>query len=262
MLTRSRELVAQRRILWLLVQRDLKLRYAGAFLGYVWSVLEPLLMAGVYWLVFTQIFKARTIGEQPYILFLVTGLFAWNWFAGAVTAGCGALSAEAKMVRTTKMPREIWVARTVLSKMMEYIYSLPVIIFFAVIYRHPVTWFILLYPAAMLLQLMLSYGIALMVAPLTVIAGDTLRIVKIILRMGFYLTPVLWSLSDVPNGFLKDAVALNPMAGVMALYRAAFWPQDDPPWRYVLVSLAVTLVMLAVGSTIFRRLEGTVLKEI
>jgi ABC-2 type transport system permease protein len=251
-----------RRLLWLLVMRDLKLRYAGAFLGYIWSVLEPLLMAGVYWLVFTQIFKARQIGEQPYILFLVTGLFAWNWFAGAVTAGCGALSAEATMVRTTKTPREIWVARVTISKMMEYIYSLPVIIFFAVLYRHPVTWFILLYPLAMLLQLLLSYGIALMVAPLTVIAADVTRIVKIVLRMGFYLTPVLWSLSNVQPGFLKDAVALNPMAGVMALYRAAFWPQDDPPWRYVGFSVATTIIMLILGSIVFRRLEGTVLKEI
>jgi ABC-2 type transport system permease protein len=255
-------LVAQRHILWLLVRRDLKLRYAGAFLGYVWSVLEPLLMAGIYWLVFTQIFKARTIGEQPYILFLVTGLFAWNWFAGAVTEGCSALKAEAKMVRTTKMPREIWVARTVVSKMVEYVLSLPVIIMFAIVYRHPVTWFVLLFPAAMVLQLLLSYGIALMVAPLTVIAGDVQRIVKIILRMGFYLTPVLWSLSNVPPGPLKDAVALNPMAGVMALYRAAFWPQDEPPWRYVAFSVVTTIVMLIVGSTVFRRLEGTVLKEI
>src|SRR5437879_6364516 len=92
------ELYQSRHILWLLVKRDLKLRYAGAFLGYAWSVLEPLLMAGVYWLVFTQIFKARSIGEQPYILFLVSGLFAWNWFSGAVTESCSALTAEAKMV--------------------------------------------------------------------------------------------------------------------------------------------------------------------
>jgi ABC-2 type transport system permease protein len=114
----------------------------------------------------------------------------------------------------------------------------------------------------MVLQLLLSYGIALTVAPLTVIAGDVARIVKIVLRMGFYLTPVLWSISNVQDGFLKNAVALNPMAGVMALYRAAFWPQDEVPWTYLAVTVVMTIVMLIVGSTVFRRLEATVLKEI
>jgi ABC-2 type transport system permease protein len=97
-----------------------------------------------------------------------------------------------------------------------------------------------------------------------VISKDVIRIVKIALRMGFYLTPVLYSLSEVESrhsGF-GTVFALNPMAGIMSLYRAAFWPEDAPPPILVGSSVVLSLLALAVGLFLFRRLEGQVLKEI
>src|SRR6476661_10050617 len=73
---RARALWQHRRILWLLIQRDLKVRYAGSVLGYVWTILDPLLMTAVYWFVFTQVFHRNARGEQPYIVFLILGLLA------------------------------------------------------------------------------------------------------------------------------------------------------------------------------------------
>ena len=121
----------RRRAIKLLVTRDLKVRYASSTLGYLWSVLEPLLLAGIYWFIFTQIFT-RTVGVEPYIVFLLAGLLPWTWFNGAVTDAARALHTEAKLVRSTNVPREVWVVRVVLSKGVEFLLSLPVLFLFAV----------------------------------------------------------------------------------------------------------------------------------
>ena len=113
-----------RRILGLLVRRDLKVRYAGSFLGYLWTVLDPLLMSLVFWFIFTQIFH-RHVGYPPYILFLVMGQMIMSWFQSGVTGTAKALRAEAQMVRSSSVPRELWVVRIAMSKGVEYVYSLP-----------------------------------------------------------------------------------------------------------------------------------------
>jgi ABC-2 type transport system permease protein len=259
--SRLGEVVASRKILWLLVTRDLRLRYAGTLLGYLWTIIDPLAMAAVYWFVFTVIFQTRRIGEQPYILFLVVGMLAWSWFAGAISEGCRSLTGEAKIVRSSNLPREVWVARTVTSKMIEFLLALPVIVLFAVLFRQPVSFYVLLFPVAMVLQFMLIFGLVLMLAPLTVIVTDIPRLVKIVLRIGLYLTPVLYAVSNIPEN-LQWIAALNPLSGILSMYRLMFWPEATAPWTVYATSVVFSVVILALGFGVFRRLEGPVLKEI
>lgn len=257
-------LVTQRRVLALLVRRDLRLRYAGAWLGYVWAILDPLLMALVYAFVFGTLIGAREIGEQPYVLYLIIGVLSWNWLSTAVTEGCRSLTGEAKIVRSANVPRQVWVARTVTSKMLEFVFALPIVVGFALYYQHGVNLRLLLFPVAMLLQFAMCLGIALVLAPLNVLANDVQRVVKIVLRMGFYLTPVLYSINNVVQGreWLQVLAELNPMAGVMSLYRMGFWVEDELSWRAYAVSGGFALLAMAVGLWVFRRFEGAVLKEI
>src|SRR5689334_16926827 len=112
---RVQAIVAHRRILWLLVRRDLKVRYANSALGYVWTVLDPLLMILIYWFVFSLIFHGRDVGEEPYILSLAFGQLAWQWFNGCVNDSTRALTSETRLVRSTRLPREIWVLKVVAS---------------------------------------------------------------------------------------------------------------------------------------------------
>lgn len=252
-------------ILSLLVRRDLRLRYAGAWLGYGWTLLEPLLMTLVYAFVFGVLLSAgRDFAETPYVLYLVVGVLSWNWFSSAVNESTKALNSEAKIVRTASVPREIWVARTVIAKMAEFVFAIPVIAIFVIYYKHPISWEIVLFPVGMLLQLVFSYGLGLLLAPLSVIAGDVKRLVRIFLRVGFYLTPVLYSLNAVDQRF-GDAAALakiNPVAASMSLLRAGLWPEDIYEPVYYAWAVVITLATLALGTWVFRRLVGTVLKEI
>src|SRR5690349_14254002 len=175
----------RRGVLNTLVVRDLRIRYAGSVLGYVWTVLDPLAMAMVYWFVFGIIFKARHVGQEPYILFLVIGLLPWQWFSQTVTDSSRAIVQEARLVRSTSLPREMWVLRVVLAKGVEYLFSIPVIAVFCLAYagESQINWRIIFFPLAILLQALLLTGIGLILAPVTALVRDTQRVVRIALRM-------------------------------------------------------------------------------
>lgn len=267
LLDRGRELVGRRQVLWLLIVRDLKVRYSSSALGYVWTVLDPLMMAGVYWLVFGVLFDAKDRGLDPYIVFLVIGVLAWQWFNSGVVDTTRALQAEAKLVRSTKLPREIWVLKIVGAKGVEFLLALPVIAVFMVFQRQPPTWHLLwALPLAVLLQAVLVSGIGLALAPLTVMVTDLQRVVRILLRVMFYLTPVLYSVHVLEERFdapwLVRLIALNPMAGIVDLYRRAVFDDTEVPWEFPAISAGVCLVVFVVGAWIFRRLESSVLKEL
>ena len=249
----------RRRAVRLLVGRDLKVRYASSALGYVWSVLEPLLMAGIYWLVFTQIFQ-RSAGGEPYIVFLLAGLLPWTWFNAGVTDAAKALHSEAKLVRSTNVPREIWVVRVIASKGVEFLLSLPVLFLFALLTRAAVGWEIVLIVPATLLMCVLLLGLGLLLAPLVVLVRDLERIVRIALRFGFYASPVVFAVSGVPAS-LAGIFALNPLSGIFELCRAGFFPHQLN-WVHVGASVVVSFAVLAAGWFTFSQLERAVLKEI
>lgn len=260
---RVRRIVDYRRILALLIRRDLKVRYAGSALGYLWTVLDPLLMSLVYWFVFAKIFH-RTAGPEfePYMVYLVTGQLPWFWFNGSVISTARALRAESQMVRSSNVPRELWVLRTVLSKGAEYLFALPVLAIYAAAYVVAPSPYIALLPLAWLLELTLLVGIGLIIAPLTVLVRDVDRIIPIVMRVFFYASPVLYSISRLPKS-LRLVYEFNPTVGFLELSHAAFFPAAiRGHWEYVWHSAIWAVAVLAIGAFVFTRLERPVLKEI
>jgi len=245
--------------LWLLTRRDLKVRYSTSALGYFWSILDPLVMAGIYWFVFTQVFE-RTVGATPYIVFLLCALLPWMWFNGAVSDCTRAFLREAKLIRSTKIPRTIWVIRLVLSKGIEFLLSIPVIVLFAIVTGATVHWGAFYVIPAIILQTALTIGVGLIVAPLVVFFRDLERATKLTLRFLFYASPIIYGLPDLPAG-LHFWAAFNPLAGIFALYRASFFP-EQLDWFAVGVSAGMSALFLVVGLLVFARVERAILKEI
>ena len=254
--------------LWLLSARDLRVRYSTSALGYLWSVLDPLVMSAIYWFVFTQVFN-RDVGEEPYIIFLISALLPWVWFNASVSDFTRAFKKDARLVRSTAIPRSIWVNRIVLSKGIEYLFSLPVLVLFIVVNLFVeldpgrtvhVGWGVLWMPVAMLLQTVLLVGLGLLVAPLCVLFVDLERTTALILRAMFYATPIIYNVTDLP-GIFQTLGAFNPLAGIFMLYRMPFFPEQ---WSTepVLIGIAMSFGILALGIFVFRRLERTVLKEL
>lgn len=256
-----------RRSLWLLTTRDLKVRYSTSFLGYFWSILDPLVMAAIYWFVFTQVF-GRGVGQEPYIVFLLSGLLPWMWFTGALSDCTRAFTREAKLIRSTTIPRTIWVARLVLSKGVEFVASIPVLAIFVLLMAwvgNPATlhWEALWWIPAIILQTMLTLGLGLIVAPLVVFFRDLERAVKLALRFLFYASPIVYGLSDLPTTPIDFHfwAAFNPLTGIFGMYRAAFFPSELDPFASI-VSAAMAVAFFAIGLAVFRGSIRTVLKEI
>jgi ABC-2 type transport system permease protein len=248
-----------RHALWLLTTRDLKVRYSTSVLGYVWSVLDPLVMSAIYWFVFTQVFQ-RSAGAEPYIVFLLAGLLPWMWFNGSISDATRAFIRSAKLVRSTSIPRTIWVNSIVLGKGIEFLFALPVLAMFAILAGATLSWDVIFFPLAIVLQAILTVGIGLMVAPLVVFFRDLERAVKLIMRFLFYASPIIYSYSDLPAS-VQPWAAFNPLAGIFSLYRAAFFP-EDLNWSVVGISAVISLAFLGLGLWVFSRCQRSVLKEI
>ena len=245
--------------LWLLSARDLRVRYTTSALGYLWSVLDPLVMSLIYWFVFTVVFH-RKAGEEPYIVFLISVLLAWVWFNSSVNDFTRAFNKDARLVRSTAIPRTIWVYRVVLSKGLEFVFSIPVLIVFAVFAGAHVGWGILWFPVGILLQVVLLVGIGLIIAPLCVLYTDLERTTGLVLRAMFYVSPIIYGFKDLPHQ-LHVIGALNPLSGIFTLYRVGLFPGQWQP-EPVIIGAIVTVLFLGLGLFTFRSLERDVLKEL
>lgn len=247
--------------LWLLSSRDLKVKYATNWLGYLWSILEPLALGLIYWFVFTQIFP-RGIGEDPYIVYLMTGLLPWTWFTHAVNDGTNALTKDKKLVRSTGIPNSIWVCRVALTTGISFLLSLPVLLAFLLAYHREVTltWGLLWFPVAMLLQLMLILGLGMMLSVLCVLISDLSRTTTLMLRIVFYASPILYSPHRLPES-VSWIEMVNPMYGILSLYRVGFFP-DLWTTPAVIESALISVGLLALGIVIFHSLIRPVLKDL
>ncbi len=217
-------------------------------------------MAAIYWFVFTQVFD-RSVGETPYIVFLLSALLPWMWFNGAIGDCTRAFIREARLIRSTRISRTVWVNRLVLSKGIEFLASLPVLAVFAIFSGASVNWMLVLFPLGILIQAVLMVGIGLIVAPLVVFFRDLERAVKLILRFAFYASPIIYGLPNLRDLGLEKVGAFNPLAGIFSLYRAGFFA-DQLDWFAIGMSAVLSLLILAFGIFVYRRTERSVLKEI
>jgi ABC-2 type transport system permease protein len=250
-----------RHALWLLTTRDLKVRYTTSALGYLWSIIDPLLMGLIYWVVFGLIFHRGSVAEEPYIVFLLSALLPWTWFNGNLSDATRAFRQEGKLIRSVKIPRSIWILRQICSKGIEFLISLSIIAFFALLYlKAPSPLTFLYLPLGIAIQVVLTVGCNFVIAPLSVFYRDLERVVKLGLRILFYGAPVLYHI--VPGDpVLHFIYGLNPLVGMLDLYRGCFFP-SVVDWTWTIEAMIGAVIAFAVGSVVFRRSVPRVLKEI
>ena len=256
-----------RHSLWLLTKRDLQVRYTTNALGYLWSIIDPLLMSAIYFLVFGLIFHRGGTDTEPFIVFLLSAMLPWMWFNGSISDSTRGYLRDSKLIRSTMIPRTIWINRIIFSKGIEYVAALPVLAIFVVAYHAPVSWDVVVYyPIAIVLQTFLTLGLGYIIAPAVIFFRDLERAVKLILRLLFYASAIVYSpeqFRDAPGlaQWIKDLMELNPLGGIFALYRAPFFP-SILEWKLVLVSAIGAVVVFVIGLIVFTRTERAVLKEI
>ncbi len=250
-----------RGLLWTLVMRELKARYRGSVLGYLWSLVNPLLLLAVYTFVFNYIFKPRMEGADPYALFLMTGLFPWIWASTSLLEGTVSLSANSGLIRKAVFPAEVLPTVSVLANLVHFLFALPILAGALVIGRlmgYAVGgWEAVLFPLIVIVQIPLLAGMSLGLAALNVHFKDVKDIVSNLLTLLFFLTPIIYVLSSIPGEFtaLRWVIAwANPFTPFALGYQAVLFHGVAPDSGLWLHMLAWTLVAWTVGSWLFGRL--------
>ena len=260
--TALKRVIAGRAVLRELVVRDLKLRYEGAILGYFWTIFEPLLLTGIYYLVFGLIAR---FDIEDYPLFLILGILPWLWANGTINGASRSISTRGGLFGKLYLPRQLAPLSVVGAKSVEYAASLPVVIALALLVGRSPNAGLLLIPLGWLIQLLFLIGISLMLSSMNAIANDVERFLRPALRALFYATPILYPATLAIERFpeiITPIIWLNPLAGPMELYRYGFYPDLFVGWEPVLSSAVVALLVFVGGWATFIRLEPTVLKEI
>lgn len=245
----------------MLVLRDLQRKYTRFRLGYLWTLLEPLGMSLVLWLVFSVLLGARAFGLDPYPLFLAVAILPWWWFATGIGSATRIWRQTGGQLRISTLPTQLWVMRAMLVSLIEFMFSLPVIVLWLVVTGFLPGPLIVIFPVGMLVQFLLMYGLALLIASASVVFPDVARLVRIILRAMFYLSPVLYSISNIPAG-AQFIASFNPLVGVLSLYRVGWWPEEALTMVGYAISLGLCLVIFVAGLLTFKKTEPRILKEV
>jgi ABC-2 type transport system permease protein len=247
----------RRDVLRMLTERGLRQKYAGSILGYAWSLIEPALLIATYFLLLKIFHRSYPM----YPLFIASSLLAWQWYASTVTSSTSTLRKNSRLVTSIALPREIYPLSDVVVKAVEYLLSLPVVLVVALFYGVRPSPFILVLPLAIVLELMICTGVALLISSLNTVLRDIQQGIGIVVRLMFYMVPVLYPLSNLSPG-IRRIDAYDPMVGILEINRAVWLPAYWTGWRPVWFSIIGSFVVLAAGFSVFSRLEATVLKEL
>lgn len=254
----------RRHLLWVLTTANLKRQNKNTVLGYLWWLLDPIMMTGVYYLLVAVVFE-RGGDNQPYLLFLLCGLLAWKAFAGSINQSITILTSQASIIRSIGFPKAVLPLSLVLSNSVFFAFGLLVATVVALVYAPEYGtwpgWSYLLLPLVIGLQLMFTAGLALVMAVLGVLFRDTGNIMRHLLRMWYFMSPGLYSLDRVPER-LQPLFRLNPFAELMTAYRDIIMHGRVPAAYDLVYAGAVGLAMLLVGYWTFIRLEGRLVQNL
>lgn len=249
-----REIYNYREMLKTNVKKDIRGKYKGSFLGILWSFLNPLLQVVVYWIVFPYLFRGASIPN--YLCYLVTGIIPWTFFITVINQGTMCIRVNAGIIKKVYFPREILVISQTLSGMVNFFISCIIVVIFCIGTGAGISYHIILLPIIAVIQGALSLGIAFILAAVNVYVQDTEFIVGFILNMGFYGTPVLYSLDMFSGaGILFQLISLNPLTIIINSYRDIFLYHEWPDaLQFGLVAI-LAAVILVIGYAIFKKLE-------
>lgn len=249
-ITFFKEIFAKRELLFALTAKELKTRYKSAVLGFLWAFLNPLLQMAVLSLVFMFIVRIQ-IANYP--LFLITGILTWTFFSSSLISGTEALVSNRDLIKKAAFPRAILPLSVILFNLVNLLLSLAILLPVALFFAH-FSPALLLLPLVVLLNLVLAGGIVLISSSLNIYYRDISFIMQALVLVWFYATPVLYPFSMVPVRFIA-IYSLNPMAGIVSLYRFSLLGGVFPPAISVICSLAWTAAFLVSGIIIFKKRE-------
>jgi len=234
-----------------LTAKEIKVKYKSSILGYLWSVFHPLSMAIVFYFAFKFVMK---IPLENFTLFLITGLFPWQWFSNSVASSPVSLLGNASLIKKVSFPRYFIPLSNVLNDAFHFFVSLPIIFGFVIFYNiSPSIHWIYGIPILMISQFFITYGLTLVVSSVNLFFRDLEKLVSIALNLLFYLTPIIYDISLVPEEY-RNYFLLNPLYGIIENWHNIFM-KGFIDYNLYFISLGQAVFTFIVGFYIFKRLS-------
>jgi len=261
------ELYTYRELMRNLVVRDLKVRYKNSVLGFLWSLVNPLLMMLVFTVVFQVMLPNYPIHAYP--IFILCALLPWNWFAASLNQAIPSIVNSAHLIKKVYFPREVLPLSVVLANGVNFLLALLVLFALIPFFGIPLTRWALFLPLIILIQLVFTAGLALILATVNVFYRDTGVIMEVVLLAWFFLTPIFYPITFVPPqvtilGILwpmrRLVYILNPMASLISAYRVVLWgspldggPPGPPAFDFLARTAVTAALVLLIGYLVFAR---------
>jgi len=257
-LYRYRQLIAA------LTARDLKARYRGSLLGFFWSLANPLLLLGVYTLVFTKFFPQQVV--SPYPLYLFAGILPWTFFSAAVLESTNSISSNAGLIKKVMFPAEALPLVVVLSHLVHFALAMPVLLvaigIYAALGQTSIAPTIAIAPFLMILQTIFVAGVAMAVSSVSVLFRDLRDLITNLMQLGFFITPIIYLIDRIDSRPLRALLRLNPMTPFVIAYQDVLFFGRLPSRSDALLMIAYALASITLGIAVFDRLRDTLAEAI
>ncbi|MFH0860563.1 MAG: ABC transporter permease [Candidatus Altiarchaeota archaeon] len=230
---------------------DFKLRYNRSILGFLWSLLKPLLMLVTLYLVFHVLMRWDI---QNYELFLLLGIVEWNFFVEGTLNSMNNILAKGNLIKKVYFPREFVVLSSCLSSSLTFALNLAVFFAFMLALDVMPGWQAMMMPVLVVELFILVLGLSLALSALYVMYRDMVHIWEVLLQVGFWVSPIVYSVDVIPERYVKWYM-LNPIARVIKDSRDAVISHGIPSLRHMTITLVICLVILAAGYAMFRKLS-------
>ncbi len=253
-----------------LVSRDLKARYRGSVLGFLWSFFNPMLLMLVYTIAFGVILRPRYPIEELnspvfYSLFLFSGLLPWIWFSSAIIEAMNVLQIHGSLIKKVMFPVDVLPISVVTANLVNFLLGIPILVLFFVVLGKGLSWWALTAVYPMIVQFLFTLGIAFFVSALTVHFKDMINIITNLLTLWFFATPIIYPFEFEPilkSKLIKTALLINPMTHIIEGYQYAFFFGKLLHWKKLGVTFIVSLVVFWGGYYFFDRLKDTFPEEV
>lgn len=245
-----------------LVTRELKARYRGSVLGFLWSFINPLLQLAIYWFVFSYILPTSRddMGMSPYALFLFTGILPWTWFSASVMESSAVLISGGNLIKKILFPAEVLPIVVVLANLVHFFLGLPILFAF-LIYYGKIHATLIYFPAVVLLQLVFTLGICLFISALAVHFRDVQNIIANFMMLWFFASPVIYSYLTISPS-IQRWLNYNPMTHIIVGYHQSLFTGEMGHWPWLTAMVPAALVTFFVGYYFFDKLRETFAEEV
>lgn len=259
MLTDIKNIWKFKDMIYELTHRELRGKYKGSVLGFLWTYINPLAQMIVYYFVFSQIFRS---GIEQFHIYLIVSMFPWNMFTGGVMQGLGSIRYQGDLVKKVYFPRQILPMVSLTVNCINMLISFVIIYSILLITGWGINleiqpWLLLV----VVLEYFFSLGLALMLSAVEVYFRDVEHIISVLIMIWMYVTPMFYSLDTVPEKFLP-AFRCNPMLYIIGMYQQILYHKLAPEPEYLIKAVICAAVSMAIGWTIFTILEKRFAEEL